>query len=197
MHRRLVALGMIASLVLGSGLAVAGPVTDVSGDASGGMVAADGHSSLTDAHRNNASNGSAAYVLLVADTEAGTHYLTQPIANGTHVALEYMHSVEKTRVYEQYTVRGDRLVETRMEFESYGWGLPANANVTEENGTFVYDPPGALKRLTVAPGTIAGHRLHVGPATYDLVALTDGRPVDISLVRQCNATAVHDGAGNG
>jgi len=34
------------------------------------------------------------------------------------------HSVEKSRVYDEYTVRGDRLEMTRMEFESYGWGYP-------------------------------------------------------------------------
>lgn len=137
------------------------------------------------------------YVLVVEDTKTGQRYLTQPVANGTTVALEYMHSVEKSRIYEEYTVRGDRLIETRMEFESYGWGLPADANVTEVNGTFVYDPPGSLTRLTVAPGDIAGHELQIGNDTYDLVELTDGRSVDIHLVRQCNATATAGGESDG
>ncbi|MBX0322407.1 DUF1850 domain-containing protein [Halomicroarcula sp. F13] len=122
--------------------------------------------------------------LVVEDAETGETYLTVPVENGTTVALEYTHSVEKTRVYDGYTVRGDRLVMTRMEFESYGWGLPSRANVTRENGTLVYDPPGVYTRLTVAPGSVAGHRLHVGDRTYDLVALTDERSVTLHLTRR-------------
>ncbi|MBX0296019.1 DUF1850 domain-containing protein [Haloarcula nitratireducens] len=131
-------------------------------------------------------------VLVVEDAQTGETYLTAPVENGTTVALEYTHSVEKTRVYDGYTVDGDRLVMTRMEFESYGWGLPSGANVTRENGTFVYDPPGALTRLTVAPGSVADHRLHVGNRTYDLVALTDERSVDVHVTQRSGlAAAIH------
>ncbi|MFB6255652.1 MAG: DUF1850 domain-containing protein [Haloplanus sp.] len=121
---------------------------------------------------------------VVSDAETGETYLETPVDNGTVVALEYTHSVEKTRVYEAYTIRGDRLVMTHMEFESFGWGLPSRANVTRKNGTFIYDPPGSYERLTVAPGRIAGHRLHVGDETYDLVALSDGRSVTLSIRHQ-------------
>lgn len=123
-------------------------------------------------------------VLVVEDTETGEQYLTVPVEDGSTVALEYTHSVEQSRVYDGYTVRGDVLVLTRMEFESYGWGLPAGANVTEVNGTFVYDPPGNATRLTVAPGRIAGHELHVDDATYDLVAVTDAESVDVHVTRR-------------
>jgi hypothetical protein len=123
-------------------------------------------------------------VLVVEDTVTGETYLTTPVENGTTVALEYEHSVEKTRVYDGYTVRGDQLVMTRMEFESYGWGLPSGANVTRENGTLVYDPPGSYARITVAPGDVAGHTLHVGDGRYDLVAMTDDRSVDIRIERR-------------
>ncbi|AXG08576.1 DUF1850 domain-containing protein [Haloplanus rubicundus] len=123
-------------------------------------------------------------VLVVSDAETGETYLETPVDNGTVVALEYTHSVEKTRVYEAYTIRGDRLEMTHMEFESYGWGLPSRANVTRKNGTFIYDPPGSYERLTVAPGRIAGHRLHVGDETHDLVALSNGRSVTLSIHRR-------------
>jgi len=122
--------------------------------------------------------------LVVEDTTTGEVYLQEPVDDGTTVALEYTHSVEKTRVYDEYTVRGDHLEMTRMEFESYGWGLPARANVTRENGTLVYDPPGNYTRITVAPGSVAGHRLHVGTKTYDLVALSDERAVDVHITRR-------------
>jgi hypothetical protein len=122
--------------------------------------------------------------LVVEDTETGETYFTAPVSNGTVVALEYTHSVEQTRVYDEYTVRGDRLVMTRMEFESYGWGLPARADVANRNGTLVYDPPGALRELYVSPGRIAGHRLHVGDRTVDLVARAGDGTVRIHLARR-------------
>ncbi|MEF8784137.1 MAG: DUF1850 domain-containing protein [Haloarculaceae archaeon] len=120
-------------------------------------------------------------MLVVERVEGGETVISQPIENGTTVALEYTHSVEKSRVYDGYTVRGEKLEMTRMEFESYGWGLPAGANVTRQNGTLVYDPPGTLTELYVSPGEIAGHELHVGDRTYDLVDRADGQSVRIHV----------------
>lgn len=184
MHRRVVALALVASLVAG---ALAVPVASGASESPIAAALSNGQDA------GNASATTTDRVLIVADAETGDRYLTQPVANGSTIALEYVHSVEKSRIYEEYTVHGDRLVETRMEFESYGWGLPADANVTEVNGTFVYDPPGSLTRLTVAPGEIAGHELHVGTDTYDLVALTDERAVTLHLVPMCNATVTDGG----
>ena len=123
-------------------------------------------------------------VLVVGDLDSGERYITQPVGDGTIVGLEYMHSVEKTRVYDEYRVRGDRLVNTRMEFESYGWGLPSRVNVTNVNGTLVYDPPGnitTLDSLSVSPGRIAGHQLTIGNQSYDLVAATNASDVRIHI----------------
>ncbi|WP_226011647.1 DUF1850 domain-containing protein [Halomicrobium salinisoli] len=131
-------------------------------------------------------------VLVVADTETGERYLTVPVENDTRVALEYTHSVEQSRVYDGYRVRGERLEMTRMEFESYGWGLPADANVTLRNGTFVYDPDGNVTTLTVEPGRIAGHDLLVGDRRYDLVNVSDARTVDVSVERRSTLGAAAD-----
>lgn len=120
-------------------------------------------------------------VLVVADAGTGEHLLAVPVENGSVVALEYTHSVEKTRVLDVYTTRGDRLVMTRMEFESYGWGLPTRVAVATENGTFAFDPAYATHELVVKPGRIAGHELHVENRTYDLVALSDARAVRLSI----------------
>ncbi|KAA9399516.1 DUF1850 domain-containing protein [Haloarcula sp. CBA1130] len=130
--------------------------------------------------------------LVVADAETGEQYLTVPVEDGTTVALEYMHSVEKTRVYDEYTVRGDHLEMTRMEFESFGWGLPSGANVTWEDGMYVFDPPGNYTRVTVSPGDVAGHKLHVGAETYDLVARTNGRSVDLYVTQRSAFGAATD-----
>jgi len=127
---------------------------------------------------------SAERVLVVEDTATGEQYLTEPVDNGSTVALEYTHSVEKTRVYDGYRVDGETLVNTRMEFESYGWGLPARVNVTTVNGTFVYapeEPITELDSLSVSPGRIAGHTLIIDGTRHDLVALSEGRDVMIHL----------------
>jgi hypothetical protein len=119
----------------------------------------------------------AGQALVVEDADSGEELLRVPVEENTTVALEYTHSVEKTRVLDAYAVHGDELVMTRMEFQSYGWGLPARVNVSQENGSFVFDPDGSYEELYVKPGRIAGHELHVGDRTYDLVALSDANSV--------------------
>lgn len=126
-------------------------------------------------------------VLVVEDLDTGEEYIVQPVDDGSTVALEYMHSVEKTRVYDEYRVDGDTLVNTRMEFESYGWGLPSRVDVTNVNGTLVYAPPGGiteLESLAVSPGRIAGHTLIVDDRQYDLVAATNANDVRIHIERR-------------
>jgi len=126
-------------------------------------------------------------VLVVEDVETGERYVAEPVNDGSTVALEYMHSVEKSRVYDEYRVEGRTLVNTRMEFESYGWGLPARVNVTNVNGTLVYDPVEPiteLERLSISPGEIAGHTLIVDERQYDLVEVSDGNDVTMHIERR-------------
>lgn len=132
-------------------------------------------------------------VLVVEDARTGEHYVTEPVEDGTVVGLEYTHSVEKSRVYDVYRVEGDTLVNTRMEFESYGWGLPARVDVTNVDGTFVYEPAepiAELRTLPVSPGRVAGHELRIGNATYDLVATANGRDVRIHVERRSPILAI-------
>ncbi len=123
-------------------------------------------------------------VLVVEDVDTGERYVTEPVETGSTVELRYMHSVEKTPVNDVYRVDGETLVNTRMEFESYGWGLPARVNVTNVNGTFVYDPPEpiiTLETLSVSPGRIAEHTLVVDDRRIDLVAKTNASDVRIHV----------------
>ncbi|MFB6252099.1 MAG: DUF1850 domain-containing protein [Halobellus sp.] len=126
-------------------------------------------------------------ILVVEDLDTGEEYISQPVDDGSTVALEYMHSVEKSRVYDEYRVDGATLVNTRMEFESYGWGLPSRVNVTNVNGTLVYDPPEPiteLETLAVSPGRIANHTLIIDDRQYDLVAETNANDVRIHIERR-------------
>lgn len=123
-------------------------------------------------------------VLVVESADTGERVFTAPVDDGTPVALEYTHSVERTRVLDAYVVRGDTLVMTRMEFESYGWGLPARANVSSDNGTFVFDPEGRYEELYVTPGDVARHKLHVGERTYDLYDAVGEQSVRLHIERR-------------
>jgi hypothetical protein len=126
-------------------------------------------------------------VLVVEGIDTGERYLTHPVDDGSVVALSYTHSVEKTPVYDEYRVEGETLVNTRMEFESYGWGLPSRVNVTTVDGTFVYEPSepiATLETLSVSPGRIADHTLIVEDERYDLVAETNATDVRIRVERR-------------
>jgi hypothetical protein len=122
--------------------------------------------------------------LVVADASSGEQLLANPISDGTPVVLTYSHSVEKTPVHDVYAVRNDSLVMTRMEFQSYGWGLPARANISRENGSFSFDPQGRYEELYVKPGRTADHRLRVGNRSYDLVALSDAEGVRLHITER-------------
>lgn len=134
--------------------------------------------------------GPATQVLVIADAASGEPLYTVPVDDGTAITLAYTHSVERSPVSERYEVRRGHLVMTRMTFESYGWGLPADADVELVNGTFVAERNGSYAELTVNPGPLAGHRLTVGDRTIDLVALADGRSLRLSVGERPGLAAV-------
>jgi hypothetical protein len=145
-----------------------------------GASAGPGATPLAESGSPSADEATDGYVLVVADAETGERLLVRPVAQGTTVALNYTHSVEKTPVLDVYEVNGTELEMVRMEFHSYGAGLPARADVNvTENGTFVFDPEGSYDRIYVAPGRIAGHELVVGDRPYDLVALSNASSVEL------------------
>lgn len=120
---------------------------------------------------------------LVVEADDGTDLLTVPVEENATVLLEYNHSVEKTPVLEEYTVRDGQLVMTRAEFRSYGAGLPSHADVERtDGGAYAYHPSTEPREeLVVATGRVAGHELVVGGERYDLVELADGGSVRIRL----------------
>lgn len=120
--------------------------------------------------------------VLVVTAEDGERLLTTPVDDGTEVTVEYTHSVEKTLVSDVYAVRDGRLVMTRMEFSSYGAGLPSTVPVEERDGRFVYRPSDrSYATLRVATGDVAGHVLVVGGTRYDLVGLAEGGTVELRV----------------
>lgn len=128
-------------------------------------------------------SGDESRTLVVETAEEDRTVLSIPVELGDTVVLEYTHSVEKTPVRDVYTVSEEGLAMVRMEFQSYGAGLPSTADVeTTENGTFVYEPPDTRPGpLFVSPGEVAGHDLVVDGTRYDLVERVDGESVVFTL----------------
>lgn len=119
--------------------------------------------------------------LVVTDAD-GTEQLTVPVEPGTTVTLEYTHSVEQTLVRDIYVIEDDTFVMSRMEFSSFGAGLPAQAAVTVENGRYVYEPPAQQHAtLRVTTGSVADHDLIVDGTRYDLAAIADGETVELQI----------------
>ena len=119
---------------------------------------------------------------LVVTTSDDTEILSTPVEEGSTVVIEYTHSVEKTLVRDMYTVDDGALVMTRMEFSSFGAGLPAQADVTVENGRYVYDPPATrYEPLRITTGSIADHDLVVDGQRYDLAAMAEGTTVELRI----------------
>lgn len=121
--------------------------------------------------------------LVIADADTGTTLRTIPVDDSTPITLTYTHSVEKTPVEDHYVVDDTTLDNTQMRFKSYGWGLPANANVTLDDGWFEYDPSHEYDALTIKPGRVANHELTVDDTTIDLVALNDADAVTLTIER--------------
>lgn len=124
--------------------------------------------------------------VLVVETDDGKVLLTEPVTDDTTVRLEYTHSVEKTPVADVYTVDGTTLRMTRMEFDSYGAGLPANAPVERaaDGQGYVYELNRTYDRIAVSPGERAGHRLVIDGERYDLVERSEGDPVSIHVIER-------------
>lgn len=114
--------------------------------------------------------------------ENGTELLSVPVEEGTEVVLEYEHSVERTLVLDVYVVSDGVLVSDRMEFSSFGAGLPSHAEVTRDGERYVYIPPEReFETLRVTTGHVADHDLLVDGVRYDLAGLAKGGTVEIRV----------------
>ena len=120
---------------------------------------------------------------LVVEDDGGETLLSVPVEENTTVTVAYTHSVEKTPVRDVYAVRGGDLVMTRMEFESFGAGLPSTVDVERDaDGSFVYYPHNRrTEELIVATSPVAGHELVVDGERYNLVELADGESVRLRV----------------
>jgi len=119
--------------------------------------------------------------VVVTDSN-GEELVAAPVGGDEEVVLEYTHSVERTLVRDVYVHEDGRLVMVRMEFSSFGAGLPSEADVVVRDGRYVYHPPRTeYETLRVMTGSIADHDLIVGDDRYDIAALSNGGAVELTI----------------
>ncbi len=119
---------------------------------------------------------------LVVTDSTGTPVVSTSVDDGSEIIVEYTHSVEQTLVRDIYVVDNGTLRMTRMEFSSFGAGLPAQAQVTVENGRYVYEPPEQrYEVLRLSTGPIADHDLIVDGTRYDIATLVGNRTAELRL----------------
>lgn len=166
-------LGSRATSVDGVGLLVAGAAALAVLAILGGVAIGGGADAVTGEQ-----------TLVVTDDD-GTELLAAPVDDETEVVIEYTHSVEKTLVRDVYVPSDEGLVMTRMEFSSFGAGLPSRADVTERDGRYVYDPPSTTyETLHLKTGAVADHDLVVGGERYDIAAMSDNGAVELRVERR-------------
>ncbi|GAB6877809.1 DUF1850 domain-containing protein [Halorubrum gandharaense] len=122
--------------------------------------------------------------LVVTDSD-GNELVAAPIGENEEIILEYTHSVERTLVRDVYVHEDGRLVMTRMEFSSFGAGLPSDAEVVVRDGRYVYYPPRSeYETLRVMTGSTADHDLIIGGDRYDIAAMSDDGAVELTVVKR-------------
>ena len=108
------------------------------------------------------------------DSSVDERVLEIHVEAGSEITLAYTHSVEKTPVEDVYVVNGTLLDHDRMVFNSFGAGLPSEAEVNRTDDGLVASIDRTFERVYVVPGSIAGHELIVDDDRYDLVDIADG-----------------------
>jgi Uncharacterized conserved protein len=119
--------------------------------------------------------------LVIADSDSGAVLYSTTVSEGTTLELDYTHSVERSPVTEHYRITDGQLQQTRIIFESYGWGLPTGADVERIEGQFHAPMDRNYDELMITPGPIADQRLTVGGTQLALYELAGRSSVRISI----------------
>jgi len=111
---------------------------------------------------------------LFVEDESGEVLIEQRVEDGDEIILSYTHSVEQTPIRDIYIVDGEGLRMDRMEFSSFGAGLPTDDIEYTDDGFVVYRDD-YYDDLAISVGRIAEHTLIVDGTTYELANKTTNR----------------------
>jgi hypothetical protein len=107
-------------------------------------------------------------------------------------SLVYMHSVTRTPVLEHYYVDGAQIVQTEMEFEQYGPGLPTQADaggtIAVRNGRLVATMTRRFSSIPMRVNADQLPRLVFESGTRDL-AQWGNRALVLAVAARCPGTS--------
>jgi Uncharacterized conserved protein len=119
--------------------------------------------------------------VVIADTETETVLYSTSVTEGSTLVLNYTHSVERSPVSERYRITDGQLQQTKIVFESYGWGLPTDATVERVEGQFHAPMDRRYDELMITPGPIADQHLSIEETQISLYELAGRSSIRVSV----------------
>lgn len=112
-------------------------------------------------------------VLLASDMITGDYLRSWRIGSDNRFTIKYIHSVERTPVWEVYTIDSGEIVLRETIFQSFGAGLPSTSpydfEVVEE-GFRLFNIDQKMTNLIYRTGAVrANHQLIIGDKIYPFV----------------------------
>jgi len=80
--------------------------------------------------------------LELANDSTGEVFLRHPVYQGQEFSVSFIHSVNQSPVNEIYVIKGNRIVLTALEFETFGAGMPTQL---EPGHVLVRLPDGGMR----------------------------------------------------
>lgn len=116
-------------------------------------------------------------VLYARDMWTGEGLMSWLIPKDKTFSVKYTHSVERTPVWETYSLNDDEIILEETIFQSYGAGLPATSPYDfdiVEDGFRLYDIDQKMTNLIYRTGAVrANHELLIGGKSYPFLDFSE------------------------
>lgn len=116
-------------------------------------------------------------VLFARDMWTEDRLETWLVPKDTTFSIKYTHSVERTPVWETYSLNKDEIILQETIFQSYGAGLPATSPYDfdiVDNGFRLYNIDQKMTNLIYRTGAVrANHELLIGDKSYPFLDFSE------------------------
>ncbi|KXS45617.1 MULTISPECIES: DUF1850 domain-containing protein [unclassified Candidatus Frackibacter] len=131
--------------------------------------------------------------LVIKESESGKVIWQQPGQGTVKFAIKYLHSVERTPVWEYFAVKDDKLYLTGTKYESYGAGLPflkQHTYVIEDDKFEIKNIDKELNLIPLRVSDYALHRFIINKQEYKLYQMTEPQNLVIIKVKEKSLLAL-------
>ncbi len=128
-------------------------------------------------------------VLVIEDTESGEIVWQKKLNNDMKFAIKYLHSVERTPVWEYFKVEDGEIFLTGTRYQSYGAGLPflkKHNYVVKDDYFIISGIDDKLNNIPLRVSDYAKHRFIYNNTEYRLYKLL--KPQSLALIKVENIT---------